>query len=106
VIRDARRAGFRSINIDLMYGLPQQTVTSFAATLKTITELEPDRIALYHYTHLPEQFPAQRRIKAEDLPGSTDKLTMLQNAADQLYAAGFAHIGISAWITSPGSLTN
>ena len=105
VINDARRAGFRSINIDLMYGLPQQTVTSFAATLKTITELEPDRIALYHYTHLPEQFPAQRRIKAEDLPGATDKLAMLQNAADQLYAAGYAHIGMDYFARQPDELT-
>ena len=105
VISDARRSGFRSINIDLMYGLPHQTMASFATTLKTITELEPDRIALYHYTHLPDMFPPQRRIKAEDLPNSTEKLAILRNAADQLCDAGYEHIGMDYFARPPDELT-
>ncbi len=105
VIGDARRSGFRSINIDLMYGLPHQTVASFTTTLNTIIELEPDRIALYHYTHLPNRFPTQRRIKAKDLPDSSEKLAILQNATEQLCAAGYDHIGMDYFARPADELT-
>ncbi len=94
VIEDARLHGFRSINIDLIYGLPHQTRQSFSDTLQHIIELAPDRIALYNYAHLPHRFPPQRRIKEEDLPDSATKLDILHSAIDQLSAAGFDYIGM------------
>jgi len=94
VINDARRFGFRSINIDLIYGLPHQTVESFGRTLDTIIDLDPDRIAIYNYAHLPHRFPPQRRIQAEDLPESSEKLAILNNAIEKLCAAGYEYIGM------------
>jgi len=94
VIDDARLHGFRSINIDLIYGLPHQTLQSFSNTLRRIIELAPDRIAMYNYAHLPHRFPPQRRIKEEDLPGSAAKLDILHSAIDQLSAAGYDYIGM------------
>lgn len=94
VIRDARRLRFRSINLDLIYGLPHQTLDSFATTLDRVIELDPDRIAMYNYAHLPHRFPPQRRIQAEDLPGSAEKLDILHSAIDKLCAAGYEYIGM------------
>ena len=94
VIDDARLHGFRSINLDLIYGLPHQTLQSFSNTLRHIIDMAPDRIALYNYAHLPHRFPPQRRIKEEDLPGSAAKLDILHSAIDQLSAAGFDYIGM------------
>lgn len=94
VIRDARRAGFRSINLDLIYGLPHQTTAGFAATLEQVINLDPDRIALYNYAHLPHRFPPQRRIQLEDLPDSSEKLEILRNAIEKLSAAGYKYIGM------------
>jgi len=94
VIEDARRHGFRSINLDLIYGLPHQTLQSFTTTLQRIIELAPDRIAMYNYAHLPHRFPPQRRIQAVDLPDSSVKLDILHSAIDQLSAAGYDYIGM------------
>ncbi len=94
VIEEARRCGIRSINIDLIYGLPHQTVKSFEKTLDTIIELDPDRIAIYNYAHLPHRFPPQRRIEADDLPSSQEKLAILHNAIDMLCDAGYEYIGM------------
>jgi oxygen-independent coproporphyrinogen-3 oxidase len=94
VIDDARQQGFRSINLDLIYGLPHQTLQSFSTTLQRIIELAPDRIAMYNYAHLPHRFPPQRRIQAEDLPDSATKLDILHSAIDQLAEAGFEYIGM------------
>jgi oxygen-independent coproporphyrinogen-3 oxidase len=94
VIDDARRVGFRSINVDLIYGLPHQTLKSFSTTLDRIIDLDPDRIAMYNYAHLPHRFPPQRRIQAEDLPDSSEKLAILHNAIDKLCAAGYEYIGM------------
>ena len=94
VIDDARQHGFRSINIDLIYGLPHQTLKSFSTTLQRIIELSPDRIAIYNYAHLPHRFPPQRRIQLEDLPDAAEKLDILHNAIDTLSAAGYEYIGM------------
>jgi len=94
VIDEARRYGIRSINLDLIYGLPFQTVKSFSKTLQTIIDLDPDRIAIYNYAHLPHRFPPQRRIQAEDLPSSAEKLAILHNAIDMLCDAGYEYIGM------------
>jgi oxygen-independent coproporphyrinogen-3 oxidase len=93
-IESARAAGFRSINVDLIYGLPHQSVASFTRTLDRIIELGPDRLAIYNYAHLPDRFPPQRRIRSEDLPGADEKLAILQRAIEHLTAAGYVHIGM------------
>lgn len=94
VIESARRHGIRSINIDLIYGLPHQSRQSFSATLEKVIELAPDRVAIYNYAHLPHRFPPQRRIKAEDLPDSASKLDILRDAIDRLTAADYEYIGM------------
>ena len=93
-IEAARGAGFRSINLDLIYGLPKQTPASFAQTLDQVLQLAPDRIALYHYAHLPERFPAQRRIDVAMLPSPGQKMTILREAIERLGAAGYQYIGM------------
>ena len=94
VIDDARRHAFRSINVDLIYGLPHQTLQSFSGTLDSIIDLAPDRIAMYNYAHLPHRFPPQRRIQLEDLPDSSEKLDILHSAIDKLSEAGYEYIGM------------
>ncbi|WP_066704506.1 oxygen-independent coproporphyrinogen III oxidase [Curvibacter delicatus] len=90
----ARARGFESINVDLIYGLPQQTPESFARTLKQVTELRPDRIALYAYAHLPERFKPQRRIASAELPGAAAKLSMLSNSLATFMGAGYVYVGM------------
>jgi len=89
-----RDAGFRSLNIDLIYGLPLQTLHSFTRTIDRVIDLAPDRIAVYNYAHLPERFPPQRRIRPEDLPSSAERLAILQRAIEHLNAAGYVYIGM------------
>lgn len=90
----ARRLGFTSINVDLIYGLPKQTPESFARTLAQMRELRPERIALYAYAHLPERFKPQRRINAEELPGAANKVGMLAAALQSFEDAGYDYIGM------------
>jgi oxygen-independent coproporphyrinogen III oxidase len=94
VIEGARRAGFRSINVDLIYGLPKQHVIGFSHTLDKVVEAAPDRIALYNYAHLPAVFKPQRRIAEADLPTQDAKLQLLSLAIRHLTAAGYVHIGM------------
>ena len=94
VIAAARRAGMRSVNLDLIYGLPKQQPESFARTLETVVALRPDRVALYAYAHLPERFKAQRQILASDLPAPAVKLALLELAIRELTAAGYCYIGM------------
>jgi len=94
VIEAARRRGFRSINVDLIYGLPLQSLKSFSATLSQVIELAPDRIAIYNYAHLPHRFPPQRRIQASDLPDPQTRLNILHDAIDRLMDAGYEYIGM------------
>ena len=90
----ARRIGFESVNVDLIYGLPKQTPESFDRTLAQVTELRPDRIALYAYAHLPERFKPQRRIIAIDLPGAGHKVSMLARALASFDEAGYVYVGM------------
>lgn len=90
----ARSLGFQSINVDLIYGLPKQTPESFNRTLDKISELRPDRIALYAYAHLPERFKSQRRIDTESLPAGSDKLSMLANSLAVLQKSGYVYVGM------------
>ncbi|MCL1960374.1 MAG: oxygen-independent coproporphyrinogen III oxidase [Desulfovibrionaceae bacterium] len=90
----ARRLGFESLNVDLIYGLPKQTPESFDRTLAQVAELRPDRIALYAYAHLPERFKPQRRIIAIDLPGAAGKVSMLARSLAAFDAAGYVYVGM------------
>jgi oxygen-independent coproporphyrinogen-3 oxidase len=94
VIQSARANGFRSVSVDLIYGLPRQTLEGFADTLATITATRPNRVAVYSYAHLPEVFKAQRQIEAADLPSPAIKLALLGLAIDRLGAAGYRYIGM------------
>ena len=89
-----RALGFRSINLDLIYGLPKQSVGTMQATLQTVLQWRPERIALYSYAHLPERFIPQRRIETDDLPNASIKLAMLKLAVTTLLAAGYVYIGM------------
>lgn len=90
----ARSEGFKSISIDLIYGLPFQSVVSFSATLDKILEISPDRLSVFNYAHLPELFKPQRRINAEELPAPQEKLNILQMTIEKLTAAGYVYIGM------------
>jgi oxygen-independent coproporphyrinogen-3 oxidase len=94
LMEDARRIGFDSVNVDLIYGLPRQTPESFARTLQQVSTLRPDRIALYAYAHLPERFKPQRRIIAAELPGAPNKVAMLSQALAAFLSSGYVYIGM------------
>ena len=94
VVADARAAGFRSVNFDLIYGLPKQTLDSFNRTLDQVIALDPDRIALYNYAHLPTVFKPQRRINAAELPSAESKLQIMTLAIGRLTRAGYLYIGM------------
>ena len=90
----ARELGFKSINADLIYGLPRQTPQSFARTVQQIGELRPDRIALYAYAHLPQRFKPQRRIVAAELPDASQRVAMLGDAIAGFVGRGYQYIGM------------
>lgn len=94
VMLEARESGFRSINLDLIYGLPRQTLDSFNRTLDQVLALDPDRIALYSYAHLPKVFKPQRRIVEAELPSPETKLELLTLAIGRLTRAGYLYIGM------------
>ena len=94
VVDDCRKHGFRSVNIDLIYGLPKQTLEGFGRTLDTVMLIRPDRLAIYGYAHLPELFRPQKQIADADLPSPEAKLALLQLAIAKLSAAGYVHIGM------------
>ncbi len=90
----ARLHRFRSVNYDLIYGLPHQSLETLARTLEQVVELGPDRIAFYNYAHLPERFKSQRAIDRHDLPRAERKIEMLTLIADSLQQAGYCFIGM------------
>ncbi|WP_343027139.1 oxygen-independent coproporphyrinogen III oxidase [Massilia sp. MP_M2] len=94
IIDAARAAGFRSVSIDLIYGLPKQTLASMAQTLEKVIKASPDRISVYHYAHMPHLFKPQRRILEADMPAADIKLGMLQLCIERLGAAGYVYIGM------------
>ncbi|MBX3712970.1 MAG: oxygen-independent coproporphyrinogen III oxidase [Lysobacter sp.] len=94
VVDACRAHGFRSVNIDLIYGLPNQTVDGFRRTLATVIAMRPDRLAVYSYAHLPDMFKAQRQLDASLLPDAETKLALLQLAIEALTAAGYEYIGM------------
>lgn len=94
VLEAAKQAGFRSINLDLIYGLPRQTVASFMRTLDTVIAANPDRLSLFNYAHLPHLFKTQQQIKTDELPSASEKLAILKGSIERLTAAGYEFVGM------------
>ena len=94
VIGMSRENGFKSISIDLIYGLPRQSEDTFARTLERVQELRPERISLFNYAHLPELFKPQRRINIEELPSPSEKLDIFQHSLEYLIGLGYVYIGM------------
>ncbi|APW42455.1 oxygen-independent coproporphyrinogen III oxidase [Rhodoferax saidenbachensis] len=94
LVEAARVRGFESINVDLIYGLPQQSPESFDRTLAQVNQLRPDRIALYAYAHLPERFKPQRRIATVELPNAAAKVSMQSRSLAAFLSAGYVYVGM------------
>ncbi|WP_297527763.1 oxygen-independent coproporphyrinogen III oxidase [Thiohalobacter sp.] len=94
VLEAARAEGFKSTSIDLIYGLPHQSVDSFAATLDKVIAMGPDRLSVFNYAHLPQMFKTQRQIRAEALPSADEKLAILDYTIGRLTEAGYVYIGM------------
>ncbi len=94
IIRACRAAGMRSVNVDLIYGLPGQTRQGFGRTLEQVLAERPDRLAVYGYAHLPHLFRAQRQIDEQQLPAPEQKLALLGLAVQRLSAAGYQYVGM------------
>ncbi len=93
-IEACRAAGIDSINVDLMYGLPRQTLASFRRTLEAVVDIRPTRLAVYGYAHMPQIFKPQRRIHADELPDPQTRVRLLALAIEMLTAAGYRYIGM------------
>ena len=89
-----REAGFESVNVDLIYGLPFQTLNTYRDTINKTIQLDPDRIAVFNFAYVPWIKPVQRRIPQEALPKASEKLDILQMAIEQLGQNGYQFIGM------------
>jgi oxygen-independent coproporphyrinogen-3 oxidase len=94
VLDAARKHGFKSVSLDLIYGLPHQSVASFERTLDKILAVQPDRLSVFNYAHLPDMFKTQRQINEADLPSPQVKLDILKHTIDKLTGAGYVYIGM------------
>jgi len=94
LIDACRDVGFRSVNVDLIYGLPKQSLQEFRHTLRIVTSARPDRVAIYGYAHLPSMFKAQKHINAADLPDTEARLALLRLAIEELGESGYRYIGM------------
>ena len=94
LIDACRDSGFRSVNIDLIYGLPRQSPAGFRRTLRMVMSARPDRLAVYGYAHLPGLFKAQGRIDPATLPSAPERLELLRLAIEELSAGGYRYIGM------------
>ncbi len=93
-IEMCRKNGAKSINVDLIYGLPHQTLDSFQDTIEQVIQLSPDRLSVFNYAHLPHLFTPQKRILESDLPSADEKLHILQMTTERLCQAGYVYIGM------------
>ncbi len=105
LVAAARRERFHSISMDLIYGLPHQSLTTIAATLEQVINLSPDRLSLFNYAHLPHLFKVQKQIDASALPEPQEKLQMLQYAIQRLCEAGYVYIGMDHFAKPDDALT-
>jgi oxygen-independent coproporphyrinogen-3 oxidase len=94
IVDAARAAGIPSVNIDLMYGLPAQTEQSFARTVEITLDIRPERVALFHYAHVPWMKRHQKTIETERAPSSEEKMRILTRSIEQFRAAGYEYIGL------------
>lgn len=94
VLLAAREAGFLSVNVDLIYGLPHQTKDSFMQTLEKVLEVEPNRFSIFNYAHMPSMFPTQKKMNEADMPTPDQKLAILQSTTERLLEAGYVYIGM------------
>jgi oxygen-independent coproporphyrinogen-3 oxidase len=94
VVDAARELGMGSVNIDLMYGLPHQTEAGFSDTVERVLRMRPERVALFHYAHVPWLKRHQEALELEALPSSETKLTIFLRAVEQFRAAGYDYIGL------------
>ncbi|MCC8394227.1 oxygen-independent coproporphyrinogen III oxidase [Paraburkholderia sp. MMS20-SJTR3] len=94
VMQAARAVDFHSIGVDLIYGLPHQSVDSFSRTLDTMLELAPDRLSVFGYAHMPQLFKMQRQMDPATLPSPTERLALLQRVVERLTDAGYVYIGM------------
>lgn len=100
-----REAGFRSINIDLIYGLPLQTRDAFERTLDEVLAMHPDRFAVFSYAHVPWMKPAQKIFTEQRLPAPETKLQLLKLTIEKLTGAGYAYIGMDHFARADDELT-
>ncbi len=94
LITAARQSGFNSVSLDLIYGLPLQTVKTFDRTLDTVLEMRPDRLAIYSYAHLPQMFRAQKLVQEDQLPSPETKLEIFRRTTERLTGEGYVYIGM------------
>jgi coproporphyrinogen III oxidase, anaerobic (EC 1.3.99.22) len=94
VLEGAREAGFMSVNVDLIYGLPHQTEAGFMATLDKVLAVEPDRFSVFNYAHMPSMFPTQKKMNEADMPSPDEKLAILHATTNRLLEAGYVYIGM------------
>ena len=106
VLEAARASGFRSASVDLIYGLPRQTVAGFGRTLDAVVALAPDRVAVYAYAHLPAMFKAQRQIEAGDLPDPATRLALFGQALARLGEAGYVYVGMDHFARADDELVS
>ncbi|WP_240776061.1 oxygen-independent coproporphyrinogen III oxidase [Nitrincola schmidtii] len=104
VLTQARQLGFNSINMDLIYGLPHQSIESFDKTLDVVIGMSPDRLSVFNYAHLPDRFRSQKHINPAELPSPEVKLAILQNTINKLLDAGYVYIGMDHFAKPDDSL--
>ena len=105
LVERARQLGVKSVSLDLIYGLPLQTVDSFDRTIDYILEARPDRLAVYNYAHLPQLFRAQRLIEPQQIPSPATKMALMELTIDRLTAAGYVYIGMDHFALPDDELT-
>ena len=94
LVGEIRASGFKSLSMDLIYGLPLQSERSFARTLEQVIRLQPDRLSLFNYAHMPQLFKTQRQIDESQLPAAEVKMAILQQSIDRLLHEGYEYIGM------------
>ncbi|OEF29427.1 oxygen-independent coproporphyrinogen III oxidase [Vibrio rumoiensis] len=94
MVEKAKQLGFRSTNLDLIYGLPKQTLATFSNTLEKVLAMQPGRLSIFNYAHMPQLFAAQAKLKEEDMPSAEQKMEILQYTINTLTGAGYQFIGM------------
>ena len=105
MVEDSRKLGFNSVSIDLIYGLPLQTVESFSKTIDTVVAAKPNRLAVYNYAHMPHIFRAQRMINKDDIPSPETKLDLMELTIQKLTEEGYVYIGMDHFALPDDELT-